>query len=68
MMPLMGCDFTSRPTIKKPIILAIGTSQNGRVQLLKLERLSSLNSFEAWLNQNPYWLGALDRRDAREAA
>lgn len=60
MMPLMGCDFTSRPTIKKPIILAIGTSQNGRVQLLKLERLSSLNSFEAWLNQNPYWLGALD--------
>jgi len=60
MMLLMGCDFTSRPTNKKPIVLALGASQNGRVQLSKLERLNSLTAFEAWLNLNADWLGALD--------
>ena len=57
---LMGCDFTSSPTTKKPIVLALGASQNGLVQLSKLERLSSLAAFESWLVQHGDWLGALD--------
>ena len=57
---LMGCDFTSSPTQKKPIVLALGALQHGRVQLSKLERLTSLTAFESWLNQNDDWLGVFD--------
>jgi hypothetical protein len=60
-MPLLiGCDFSSAPTRRKPIVLACGTSRNGRVQLAKLERFESLDSFEAWLHQPGSWLGAFD--------
>ena len=57
---LVGCDFSSRPTRKKPIVLAVGVSSNGRVQLLKLERLESPQAFEAWLAQPAAWVGAFD--------
>lgn len=57
---LLGCDFSSRPTHKKPIVLALGSASNGRVQLSKLERLESLNAFEVWLAQSDNWVGAFD--------
>ena len=57
---LLGCDFSSRPSRKKPIILAFGALQNGRVQLLKLERLESLDAFSRWLQQPLSWVGAFD--------
>jgi len=57
---LVGCDFSSAPTRRKPIVLACGTSRNGRVQLAKLERFESLDTFEAWLHQPIRWLGAFD--------
>lgn len=57
---LIGCDFSSAPTRRKPIVLACGTSKHGRVQLSKLERLDSLDGFEAWLRQSGHWLGAFD--------
>ncbi len=57
---LIGCDFSSAPTRRKPIVLACGTSRNGRVQLAKLERFESLDAFEAWLHQPAGWLGAFD--------
>ncbi|MEY4882479.1 MAG: hypothetical protein RIS34_333 [Pseudomonadota bacterium] len=60
MTPLMGCDFTSSPSNRKPIVLALGASQNGRVQLSKLERFNSLAGFEQWLSQPGEWVGALD--------
>ena len=59
-MNLLGCDFSSRPTRKKPIVLALGASSKGRVQLLKLERLESPEAFEAWLAQPAVWVGAFD--------
>lgn len=60
-MPLLvGCDFSSAPTRRKPIVLACGISRNGRVQLAKLERFESLEAFEAWLHQPAGWLGAFD--------
>lgn len=57
---LIGCDFSSAPTRSKPIVLACGSSTNGRVQLAKLERFGSLDAFEAWLRQTAGWLGAFD--------
>ena len=57
---LLGCDFSSRPSRKKPIVLAFGALENGRVQLLKLERLASLDAFAHWLEQPLCWLGAFD--------
>jgi hypothetical protein len=57
---LVGCDFSSAPTRRKPIVLACGTSSDGRVQLAKLERHESLDAFETWLHQPANWLGVFD--------
>ena len=57
---LVGCDFSSRPTRKKPIVLALGSASKARVQLLKLERLESPEAFESWLAQPAAWVGAFD--------
>lgn len=57
---LLGCDFSSAPQPRKQIVLALGSLKDGRVQLLKLERLSSLAAFAQWLQSSPSWLGAFD--------
>lgn len=57
---LVGCDFSSRPTRTKPIVIALGHAAKGRVQLARLERIESLAAFEAWLKQPATWLGAFD--------
>jgi hypothetical protein len=57
---LVGCDFSSAPSRKKPIVLACGSCTHGRVQLARLERFDSLHAFEAWLNQSASWVGAFD--------
>ena len=59
-MNLVGCDFSSRPTRKKPIVLALGSLSKGRVQLSKLERLESPEAFVAWLAEPGEWAGAFD--------
>lgn len=40
--------------------MAFGALENERVQLLKLERLDSLEAFSHWLTQPLCWLGAFD--------
>ncbi|QDL36683.1 DUF429 domain-containing protein [Rhodoferax sediminis] len=57
---LIGCDFTSRPTRRKPIVLALGSLSGGRIVLSKLERLDSLDAFGLWLCQPHAWIGAFD--------
>ncbi|MFZ2739514.1 MAG: DUF429 domain-containing protein [Burkholderiaceae bacterium] len=57
---LLGCDFTSRPSRQKPIVLACGSLRQGRVVLSKIEKLETLASFAAWLSQPGDWLGAFD--------
>lgn len=57
---LVGCDFSSSPSRRKPIVLAMGALQDGRVQLSKLEHLPSLDAFADWLCQPGDWLGAFD--------
>ena len=57
---LLGCDFSSSPTRHKPIVFAFGTLHSGRVQLSKLEQISSLDLFDTWLLQPGGWLGVFD--------
>lgn len=57
---LVGCDFSSSPSRRKPIVIASGTASDGRVLLLSLESLDSLQGFEQWLRQDRHWLGAFD--------
>ncbi len=57
---LLGCDFSSSPSRKKPIVLALGTLIDGRVQLSKLERLESLEAFAQWLRRPASWVGGFD--------
>ncbi len=57
---LVGCDFSSSPSRRKPILLALGQQRGGRVQLTRLERLVSLDDFAAWLQLPESWVGAFD--------
>ena len=57
---LIGCDFSSSPSRRKPIVIAAGTVSKGRVLLAGLDRLESLDSFDVWLRRKRAWLGAFD--------
>ena len=57
---LIGCDFSSSPSRRKPIVMAAGSVAKGRVLLASLERLESLACFDAWLGRAHSWLGAFD--------
>ena len=57
---LVGCDFSSSPTRRKPIVLALGQLTGGRVVVSRLERLDSLAAFGNWLAQPQAWIGGFD--------
>jgi hypothetical protein len=57
---LAGCDFSSTPTRRKPIVLALGAMAEGRVQLTRLEKLESLAAFADWLRAPHAWIGGFD--------
>lgn len=57
---LVGVDFTSAPTARKPIRLAFGRRRGAVVQLERQEGLTSLAAFEAWLAGPGPWLGGFD--------
>jgi hypothetical protein len=57
---IAGCDFSSSPSRRKPIVVATGTLQQTRVQLARLEKLESLDDFSAWLHQERVWICAFD--------
>ena len=57
---LLGCDFSSAPSPRKQIVLALGSLKDGRVKLLNLERFSSLNDFARWLHSATNWVGGFD--------
>ncbi len=59
-MQIVGCDFSSSPSKRKPIVVAFGLHQSGRVQLSKLEQIVSLDAFEEWLMRPQSWLGVFD--------
>ncbi|HEY0824160.1 MAG TPA: DUF429 domain-containing protein, partial [Ramlibacter sp.] len=59
-MLLAGCDFSSTPTRRKPVVLAIGHAVGGRVQLTRLEKLESLAAFSEWLRAPHAWIAGFD--------
>ena len=59
-MLLVGVDFSSRPTTRKPITLAHGTRAGTVVRLTALGECASLEAFDAWLAAPGPWLGAFD--------
>ena len=59
-MHLIGCDFSSSPTQRKPIVVAHGSLRGAAVVLERLERLETLDAFSAWLLQPEAWVGGFD--------
>ncbi len=57
---LAGIDFTSRPTRRKPITVALGTSDGASVRLARLDRHATFDAFAEWLRTPGPWLGAFD--------
>jgi hypothetical protein len=75
-MPLiLGCDFSSSPSRRKPVVVALGElslgsllkekgrfpAPSGLILLLKLERFETLGAFSDWLDapRQP-WVGGFD--------
>ena len=59
-LPLAGIDFTSRPTRRKPITVALGHLDRGAVRLDRIERHDDFTGFAAWLQRPGRWLGVFD--------
>lgn len=57
---LAGIDFTSRPTKRKPITVALGSSDGASVKIVRLDRHATFDGFAAWLRAPGPWLGAFD--------
>jgi len=59
---LLGCDFTSAPSRRKPITLAVGRLDRGRVLLQRVETFASLDAWAARLAQDEgaSWVGGFD--------
>ncbi|WP_137892713.1 DUF429 domain-containing protein [Ramlibacter sp. 2FC] len=58
---LLGCDFSSSPSRRKPIVLALGRLAAGRVLLERLETLESLAALADWLGApRESWVGGFD--------
>jgi hypothetical protein len=55
-----GIDFTSRPTVRKPITVALGQLERGVVRLTAMQHHASFESFSAWLHTPGPWIGAFD--------
>ena len=59
-MQLIGIDFTSAPTRRKPVTVARGTRVGAVLRLEGVEALPDHAAFEALLVQPGPWLGAFD--------
>lgn len=58
---LFGCDFSSAPTTRKPIVVAVGEmAGTGGVRLASLQRFATLEAWGRWLRETPAWVGGFD--------
>ena len=57
---LLGCDFTSAPSRRKPVTLATGRLDRGRLRLDGLERFETLDAWGERLQQPGPWVGGFD--------
>ncbi|MDB5827383.1 MAG: hypothetical protein JWQ73_1603 [Variovorax sp.] len=59
-MLLLGCDFSSAPTSRKPIVVATGALEGRDVVLATIEHFASLDDWSDWLQATPEWIGGFD--------
>ena len=57
---IVGCDFSSTPTKRKPVVIACGTLAKDVVVLARIERLDTLAAFALWLKEPREWVGGFD--------
>lgn len=57
---LLGCDFSSSPSKRKPIVLALGRALGARIELQGLLNIDNLAAFGQWLCQPRSWVGGFD--------
>ena len=57
---LAGIDFTSRPTRRKPITVALGRVSHGVVRLDRIDTHADFDGFARWLQTPGPWLGVFD--------
>jgi hypothetical protein len=60
MVTCVGVDFTSRPTVRKPITVALGHVEHGAVRLSALHHHTAFDSFSEWLATPGPWVAAFD--------
>jgi len=57
---LLGVDFSSRPTGRKPIVVASGQRRGEAVHLIGLQAHPGLDGFGDWLREPGDWVGGFD--------
>lgn len=60
MRRLVGCDFSSSPSRRKPIVLAHGERRGEVVSVGSIETLPTLAAFADWLEQPGDWVAGFD--------
>ena len=58
--PVAGIDFTSRPTKRKPIVVALGRFDGQSVRLETIQLHTGFDEFTAWLHAPGDWVAAFD--------
>ncbi len=57
---IAGIDFTSRPTPRKPVTVALGYVEQRVVRLARVESHTAFEGFAAWLRTPGPWLAVFD--------
>lgn len=69
-MQIIGCDFSSSPSRRKPVAIALSEDISSKIGiqpayslrcvLSKIERFETLTSFSDWLKADRAWIGGFD--------
>lgn len=61
-LALIGCDFSSAPSHRKPIVHAVGHRDRGRLVLDRVDRFDTLEAWSDWLTNPAHgpWVGGFD--------
>lgn len=57
---LVGVDFSSAPTARKPVVLAWGTRRGPRVSVQRIQACASHEAMHHALHTEPAWVGGFD--------
>ena len=57
---LIGVDFSSSPSRRKPVVMATGSLSGAVLRIDGLRRFDTLAAFGGWLQQPGPWVGGFD--------